>query len=263
LRFAAIAFVALILSGTAWGDPTVFISPAQLTVDVGEPFEMSIRVDDGFPDPISGFRVDFSFDAGVIELASAEEGSLFADSGHGTMFHWDVLGPGEHSCNDVTLGHSCHVLPPGELVSLDFVALLEGDTPVTITFADLRDTNRDPILPVCTADGCVTVMPETGIADAPIDALAELEIRASPNPSRGPVEIEFPVDRADVSAAISVHDVSGRIVARPRSSGVWDGAGAVTWDGRSDVGEALPSGVYFVVVRTGDTARRAKCVLLR
>jgi hypothetical protein len=255
--------LAVLVSGAASADPTVFVSPAELTVNAGDPFEMSIRVDAGYPDSVTAFLVDFTFDAGVIELLSAEEGSLFANCGYPTMFHWDSLAAGSHSCNDVTLGHTAHVFLPGELVALDFVALSVGETPISITAADLRDINRDPILPVYSADGFVTVLPETGVEGLPVSPPADREIRVFPNPSSDHVKIEFPVDRAGVALRVDVLDVAGRIVARPRCSVLGDGTGSVTWGGRSDLGAAVPSGIYLVVVRAGETTRRAKCLLLR
>lgn len=263
MRIVLTLFLAVFFSGIAAGAPTVFVSPAELTVNVGEPFEMSIRVDAGYPDSVTAFLVDFTFDAEVIELTSAEEGSLFANCGYGTMFNCDSLGAGSYSCNDVTLGHASHVFLPGELVSLDFVALSVGETPIAITAADLRDINRERILPVYSADGLVTVLPETGI-DYPLESpLAERGIHVAPNPSPGRVKIDFLVDRVDARVDVEVHDVSGRTVARPRGLVLKDRVGHVTWDGRTDLGEALPSGVYFVAVRAGETTRRARCVLLR
>ena len=249
--------------GAALAIPTVFVSPAEVVVNAGQSFEMSIRVDAGYPDSVTAFLVDFAFDSEVVELVDAEEGSLFANCGYPTMYHWDIEGPGMHSCNDVTLGHASHVIPPGELVALDFVALAVGETPVAITAVDLRDINRDPIVPVYSADGFVIVVPETGIDEPAEPVEPEQLVRLAPNPSPGPVEIEFSVNGLAEAPAIAVHDVAGRVVARPDAVSLEGGVGVVTWDGRTDLGDALPSGVYFIVVRTAEAERRARCVLLR
>lgn len=263
MRIALALTLIAVATTTAQGDPTVFVSPADVVIDAGEPFEVSIRVDAGYPDSVTAFLVDFSFDPEVVELVDAEEGSLFANCGYPTMFHWDVLGSGEHSCNDVTLGHVAHVMPPGELVALDFLALAVGETPVAITAVDLRDINRDPILPVYSADGYITVVPETGI-DEPVEPVAPGRlVRLAPNPSSGHVEIAFDMEALAAAPSITIHDVAGRVVARPDGVSLDGGGGSASWDGRTDLGEPLPSGVYFVVVRTGETERRARCVLLR
>jgi hypothetical protein len=125
--------------------PTVYISPASVEVEEGQTIEMSIRVDAG-TDTLTCFLVEFTFDASVVELLSAEEGTLFAESGHSTMFDWDQYLPGLHACNDVTLGFDAFVLCPGELVDLEFYGVEEGTTTLSITTVDLRDLRRDPIL---------------------------------------------------------------------------------------------------------------------
>lgn len=263
LRVVLALVLVVVASMIASGEPTVFVSPAELTVDVGEPFEMSIRADAGYPDSVTAFLVDFTFDPEVVELVSADEGSLFAGCGYPTMYDWDVVGPGVHSCNDVTLGHTAHVFLPGELVALDFVAVAVGETPIQITAADLRDINRDPILPVYTADGFVTVLPVTGIDESDDSGMVGERLRLAPNPSSGSVEIAFAVDQGAADATVSIHDVAGRVVARPGPVAIQGGTGAVTWDGRTASGGVLPSGVYFVVVGTTETEHRSRCVLLR
>jgi hypothetical protein len=262
LRIAIAIIIALAVTEVASGDPTVFVSPAELAVDAGEPFEMSIRVDAGYPDSVTAFLVDFNFDAELIELANAEEGSLFANCGYPTMFDWDVHAPGEHSCNDVTLGHTSHVFLPGELVALSFTAISPGETPITVTAVDLRDINRDAILPTYSADGFVTVLPVTGVEDGGCDG-AVRGVRLMPNPSTGAVRIEFGLGDGSGSVEIRIHDVAGRGVAGWVGTLAAGGATSVDWDGRADSGETLPSGVYFVTVRAGGAEWRARCVLLR
>jgi hypothetical protein len=143
------------------------------------------------------------------------------------------------------------------------VALSVGETPIVITAADLRDIDRLPILPVYTADGSVAVLPETGIDELPGSPAGDRGISVTPNPSSGRVVVEFLVAPGDLPVAVDVMDVRGRIVAHPRGLVLNDRAGRVVWSGRGDRGESLPSGVYFVVVRAGVEAHRAKCVVLR
>ena len=70
---------------------------------------------------------------------------------------------------------------------------------------------------------------------------APLPLRASPNPFRRAVDIEF----AGAPGRVVVHDVRGRLV---RS---WDGLGTtgsarLRWDGTDARGQAVASGIYFV-----------------
>jgi len=161
---AAAALAAALAAGPARAAPTVFVHPDTVYVAVGESFTMDVRVDSG-TDTVTCFLVEFEFDPFVLELASATEGSLFTECGFPTMYNWDVLGLGHHSCNDVTLGPYTYTVAPGEMVSLSFVAGNAGWTSVRILTEDLRDYRRNRILPVWTEDAVVFVVPPTGIPE--------------------------------------------------------------------------------------------------
>jgi hypothetical protein len=161
---ATAVLAAALAAGAAQAAPTVFVHPDTVVVAPGEAFTMDIRVDSG-TDTITCFLVEFEFDPFVVELESAAEGSLFTECGFPTMYNWDVLGPGHHFCNDVTLGPYTYTVAPGEMVSLSFVAADAGWTSIEILAEDLRDYRRDRILPVWTEDAIVFVVPPTGVPD--------------------------------------------------------------------------------------------------
>ena len=68
--------------------------------------------------------------------------------------------------------------------------------------------------------------------------------------------------------SILVHNSLGQLV-RVLDLGVQsrgqycDSQRAAYWDGRSDAGEPIPSGVYFYTVRTADFSLTRKLVMLR
>lgn len=231
-------------AGAASSSPTVCIGPADVEVELGQPFEMSVRVDDGV-DTLTCFLVEFSFDPGTIELVSAEEGTLFGESGHSTMFDWDEITPGLHSCNDVTLGFDAFVMCPGELVHLEFRPLAEGWTAVEITAVDLRDIRRDPILPVLTEDAVVTVGPGTGVFGGGLVPAAPA-LRCFPNPFAGETTIELAGVRSGQAARVTVYDAAGRVVARPSLRESSRHLRTSVWDGSGRDGRPVPGGVYFV-----------------
>ncbi len=260
MRFIVIMMATLVLAAPAWSAPTVYFAPATTEVEQGQAFSVGIRVDAG-ADTLTCFLVEFTFDAAVIELLSAVEGTLFAESGHSTMFDWDQYSPGFHSCNDVTLGFDAFVMCPGELVHLEFHAVAEGATPLSITTVDLRDIRRDPILPVFTEGGFVTVGPGAGIDDGPDDAGPVL--RCYPNPFSQQTSLEFHSRGAAGAVDVAVHDLAGRVVARPAV--VWSGSGLNfgLWRGTAFDGRPLPGGVYFVVVSGSTGEARARVTLVR
>ena len=84
-----------------------------------------------------------------------------------------------------------------------------------------------------------------------------------PNPSPGPVEIRYSVGADHRWVSVAVYDVAGRLVARLRESARGAGTYTERWDGRSDGGDSVASGVYFVRVRIGQATLERKVVLIR
>ncbi len=240
----AVALV-LLTAVSAYAAPTVFVHPAELLVEPGTEFSMSIRVDAG-ADTVTCFLVEFQFDPSVLELVSAEEGSLFTECGYGTMYHWDASDSGDHSCNDVTLGHDAYVLCPGELINLEFMSVGEGVTWIEIVHADLRDLRRDPILPLFTESALVAVVLGTDVTEN--DGGGSLSLSVMPNPSVGETELHFQLPGSALTASLSIYDIAGRAVWR---SGPLEAAHArsVMWRGCDAAGAAVPSGVYLVELR--------------
>ena len=267
--------LALAVAATAAAAPTVFVSPGTELVELGEPFTMDIRVDAG-TDTVTCFLVEFEFDPAIIQLVSADEGSLFASCGFPTMYDWDVLGAGHHSCNDVTLGPATYTVAPGELVSLEFVASQLGSTPIEILLVDLRDYRRHRILPVWTADAMVNVGPLTGVGEGD-DLDRDFTVTARPNPFAGSTEIEVvwpggtPGRDADDGAERSlprsaplaaVYDTGGRLVtalALQQAGCGW----TACWDGRNRTGSRCAAGVYFVALEWQGSPVTKPVVLVR
>jgi hypothetical protein len=261
MRLVVAVMTFLLLAGSAWPAPIVYFEPASTEVDQGDDFAISLRVDAGV-DTLTCFLVEFTFDASVIELTSAQEGTLFAESGYETMFNWDQYSPGLHSCNDVTLGFDSFVMCPGELARLEFHAVANGLTPLSITMVDLRDIRREPILPVYSEGGLVGVGPGGGIDEGTQDVTGPA-LRCHPNPFSEQTTLEFlsPAAEGDIEAVVV--DVSGRVVARPGIVWSGPGLGSGRWDGRALDGRPLPGGVYFVVASGPTGVTRSRITLIR
>ena len=261
MRSIVVVMAAVLVATPAWPAPTVYFEPAVVNVEQAEDFSIGIRIDAG-TDTLTCFLTEFAFDASVIELVVAEEGTLFAESGHSTMFDWDQYAPGLHSCNDVTLGFDAFVMCPGELVHLGFHAVEEGSTTLSITAVDLRDIRRDPILPVFTVGGSVTVGPGTGVPDDG-DEIDGLNLRCRPNPFSDQLAIELDSDGVAGPVRMTIHDVTGRVVARPVAVSSEVGCSLGLWDGNGCDGRPLPAGVYFVLASGPTWEARERVALVR
>ena len=98
------------------------------------------------------------------------------------------------------------------------------------------------------------------IADSGFALSASLGV--SPNPSTGAANIQFSLGQSQ-SFTLSVYDLRGRRV-RVLEQGIGsDQSSIVGWDGRDGQGRNVPSGIYFVRLRSGDDVLTSKVVLSR
>lgn len=105
---------------------------------------------------------------------------------------------------------------------------------------------------------------EGAIAAAP-DLLAAASLSGFPNPFNPAITIRLRL-AADADVRVTVHDVAGRRVGTLLAAALAAGDHDLRWDGRSDAGVAMPSGLYFArVVDAGGRAlaRPLKMVLAK
>jgi flagellar hook assembly protein FlgD len=62
---------------------------------------------------------------------------------------------------------------------------------------------------------------------------------------------------------LRIYDVAGRVVRTLVDGPQTAGSRAAVWDGRSDAGLTLASGVYLAEVKAGEEVKRGRLVLLK
>jgi hypothetical protein len=96
--------------------------------------------------------------------------------------------------------------------------------------------------------------------DAPVAAASPTSaLSARPSITTGPTRLVL-ARPVDARSEISLVDVAGRVV---RRLAVDRGASSVDWDGRSDSGAPLPSGVYFAAIASEANPNAARIVIRR
>jgi hypothetical protein len=83
-----------------------------------------------------------------------------------------------------------------------------------------------------------------------------------PNPFSAHTTFRFRLARPG-TAALLVVDAAGRVIRRLSERDFPMGYSTLTWDGRDDRGREVPSGVYFVRLRTTDAQRTRRMLLTR
>jgi len=153
LFIVGIVCVALLIGEPAAAAPTIYIDPPETHVDIGDPFEISISINDELAG-LTGYDLWIDYDETLIDLTDVSEGTLPAGSSYETFLYWTDAGtPSEMVLiNGAILGG--WVDGPGELLVLSFVALAEGTSPITFHNVELRDLENNPI-PATAVDGIV------------------------------------------------------------------------------------------------------------
>jgi 1,4-alpha-glucan branching enzyme len=95
------------------------------------------------------------------------------------------------------------------------------------------------------------------------EAVSRLRLSAPvPNPFNPRTSISF-ILPAEGDVRLTVHDVSGRLVATLVNGRLRAGPHAVEWNGTADGGAAVASGIYMIEIVSGGERRTGKAVLLR
>ncbi|MFA6110899.1 MAG: LamG-like jellyroll fold domain-containing protein [Candidatus Latescibacterota bacterium] len=168
--------------------------------------------------------------------------------------------------NNLTQPGQAPTVSPGQWVqiSVPAEALIDGPAVITalrfltttpVWLEDIRITSS---LPDQTGEGSTAV---TDAAAAALPRKPEL-LPAYPNPFNPSTTIEYELAVAgDVSLAI--YDLAGQRV-RILAQGAQDaGRHQVVWDGRSEAGKAVASGVYLCTLKAGAYQRTRKLALVR
>jgi hypothetical protein len=101
----------------------------------------------------------------------------------------------------------------------------------------------------------------TGVAEEPLAYRTALHPNV-PNPFNPSTMIRFELGRRE-KVTIAVYDAEGRLVRRLEDSVKGPGVFSLDWNGSSDGGRSVPSGVYFCRIVTPDRTATRKMVLLR
>ena len=85
-------------------------------------------------------------------------------------------------------------------------------------------------------------------------------MRRIPNPLRVGAQIEWRGRSGPIT--IGVYDASGRLL-RTIESDATHGGLSIQWDGRTSDGEAIPTGLYLLRIRQGESAWDRRVLILR
>jgi hypothetical protein len=209
-------------------------------------------------DELSGFQIGLLGGGVPLTLRNVRIGAVYSGSPATGLVNGLIRGFLSKADADATVIPNSVPLVGGLLLS----SLLPGGSACCAAFSDL-DTGPAGeqgwwFYLNFVASHVTYTGPSLGVGDASGLRL----VVSSPNPARGAVALAYRLD-ADGPASITVHDLAGRLVARPASG--WQSAGTHTlvWPGRLDGGGDAPPGLYVIRLSSPRGTLASKIVLLR
>lgn len=201
---------------------------------------------------VAGFSFRIVYDADAFEILSVETASR---SNQFELFGADLTEPGVIFFFATSMHPLENAIPPGSgSIAAAEIMVKEEASPGNYDFI-FRDTDSSSfdnsltdmefgvIIPILD-DGVFGVQPTTGVDGSTGLPRAFFLDQNYPNPFNGNTVIRFSLERMQ-RIDLEIYDLLGRRVAI-LFSGVADaGNHSFTWNGRSDGGDDLTSGVYF------------------
>ncbi|MBD3290500.1 T9SS type A sorting domain-containing protein, partial [candidate division KSB1 bacterium] len=134
---------------------------------------------------------------------------------------------------------------------IHFLADLEKDYLCKIKEIDFTDQSRFTS----------TVM--VGADENPAQVIEVVSLEQNyPNPFNPVTTISFSV-LEEMHLKISIYDILGRQIRTLKEERFGAGDFKLRWDGTDDYGNRVPSGEYFIMLRTGDNVKVVKKMIVR
>ena len=241
---------------------SVWIEPAETRIAPGEYCTLYVHVDDGV-DSLSCTECVLSYDSTVVSFVSASKGQLFNEALFPVFFDQDELSADTVAVASCVLGYRSYIIPPGSLFEITFEALALGVTDIEIERISVLDIDRNQLDENIGQPGRIIVTTQTG-GTVPPAVGGRLSNYPNPFNPATTIVLELPAGSGDGrSTEIDIYDAAGRTVRRLFSGAAPAGRSEIHWDGTSDTGSAVSSGLYMAVSRTGPLRLERKLVLIR
>jgi hypothetical protein len=110
--------------------------------------------------------------------------------------------------------------------------------------------------------GCIDSLVSQPVAVDP-SAPKSLALSSGPNPFSTGTTVELAMPNPDAAVRVTVHDISGRLIATLWDGPLATGVARMAWDGRASGGATAPPGIYVVRARVGTTRLVERIVRVR
>jgi hypothetical protein len=223
------------------------LSLAEISTD-GDEVHVALRLG-GNTGEVKGISAMVTYDASQLEFVSARLSDAMV-SPLAEVFFWSGTEPGKVLVDLAVLGTGVAIGGSGDVAVLTFRAL-GGEYALGFEGAVIRGVENEDLTGEL-----------QGLEPRPGLPTAFRLVQNVPNPFNPKTVVAYEVPQAS-EVTIRVYDVAGKLVRTLVDDVVEPGRYAATWDGTSDGGESVGSGVYFCVMETPDYHATNKMMLLK
>jgi len=156
----------------------------------------------------------------------------------------------------------------------DYVSVIDGETNLVIATigvgyrpVDIATNSQNNMIYVsCYYDGTIWVLHDGGsgveeIFDAP--QMLSIDISLNPFNETTQLVLNIPADYRGEDAKFLIYNVSGRLVKKFSDINSTSSTITLSWDGKTDSGKDLSSGLYFGVLKYGEDEIQKKIIMIR
>lgn len=261
-----LAIVGLLLAGRAGADVDLSLLPAFTTADPGDTIVVELTiVDEGSAFNAYDARVTYDPQRLVFlrtSPTSLQEGPLMTEACP-QRFHIFTIAPDSTwlQVNHSLLCAGVSVTGPGVVYRLRFRCRnIEGATELGFDPAHTDFYNDGLFVRPAHLTGAQVQI--GGFTDTPTAPPSRSRLSAAPNPFNPHTTVAFAID-VDGPVHLTIVDPAGRAVRMLVRALLPAGDHRITWDGLSDAGRPLPSGIYFAVLEAGREHAMRKLTLIR
>jgi hypothetical protein len=220
-------------------------------LQIGEGFEVPVVLRNN-PGTVKGMHFVVSYDRSRLEFVGVDQGEQLKEASHPLFFD----GRDRDGTVDVSLallGGETAIGGSGEIATIRFRLLQSADVSLGFDLVDLRDSKNQRL----SAD-----QGDMEYEVTPLVPTAYSLSQNHPNPFNLSTEIAFELPEASV-VSLRIYNIQGQLVrslvSEPRSAGYH----SVAWDGRTDAGNVVSSGMYLYRLVSGDYSSTRKMILLK
>ncbi len=216
-------------------------------LEAGE-VEIALRLE-GNASEVKGISTLIEFDSNEVEFVGARLSDEML-SPIGRTFFWHGGNESSVQVDMAVLGTGVTLGGSGDVAILTF-RVLADEYALDFVSADLRGADNEDLYADLEEHEAKPGVP-----------MAFRLVGNTPNPFNPMTKIAFAVPH-EAQVSVRVYDVTGRLVRTLVDGTVEPGVHEVAWDGRSDHGESVGSGVYFCTMQTADFHDSHKMMLLK